>query len=136
MDAAGWSRLHASQAAVKHGCLQEGARRAEQRGAWVLWGYGATDVAQAPLRILSGVFRGLATCLAQQPQLRDQILVSWILQIEKRWRGSRDWNSIFGQPTRQPQARHGVWRATIVASADDLMQSAGNSRAPCHHPAG
>ncbi len=54
--------------------LQEAARRAEQRGSWVLWGYGETNVAQQPLRVLSGVFRGLEAKLTRQPDLRDQIL--------------------------------------------------------------
>ncbi len=54
--------------------LQEGAHRAEQQGALVLWGDGATDVPQEPLLILTGVFRGLVSSIATRPELRDRIL--------------------------------------------------------------
>jgi signal transduction histidine kinase/CheY-like chemotaxis protein/tetratricopeptide (TPR) repeat protein len=82
--------------------MQEAARRAEQHGAWVLWGYGATDVAQGPLQILSGVFRGLANSFAQQPQLRDQVMGQ--LDSEDRDALVRlpGLEHVFGQPTRKP----------------------------------
>ena len=110
--------------------LQEGARRAEQRGAWVLWGYGATDVAQAPLHILSGVFRGLATCLAQQPQLRDQILAGLDSADREALARLPGLEHIFGQPTRQPRAVTEFGEQQTLRVLMTVMHSLGTAQRP------